>query len=92
MRAVIYYTTAANDFIRNFYFSFTPRRSSLFWNRIARHERHDCDMSDMIASQAIHERHECDTSAIQATRARHKCYRDRETSSRSIFIFRKSFI
>ena len=60
MRAVIYYTTTANGFIRNFYFSFTPKRSSLFWNRIARHERHDCDMSDMIASQAIHERHECD--------------------------------
>ena len=63
--------------------------SSLFYNTITRHKRHQCDTSDTNATQARHERHEwdkSDTSATQTTRVRHgKFWLDNDTSE-NIFL------
>ena len=43
------------------------QRSSLFYNRSARHERHEWDTS---ATRVLHERHECYTNDTSATQVK----------------------
>ena len=52
------------------------QRSSLFYNTIARHERHESDTSTTRVRHERHEcktrlQHECDTSATRMTQVEH---------------------
>ena len=43
------------------------KRSSLIYKASARHERHECDTSNMNVTRLQHEQNECNTSETQAT-------------------------
>ena len=43
------------------------KRSSLIYKASARHERHECDTSNMNVTRRQHEQNECNTSETQAT-------------------------
>ena len=43
------------------------KRSSLIYKASARHERHECDTSNMNETRLQHEQNECNTSETQAT-------------------------
>ena len=49
------------------------KRSSLIYKASARHERHECDTSNMNVTRRQHEQNECNTSETQATQVWHKC-------------------
>ena len=53
-------------------YSVSHFRSSLIYNTIARHERHECDTSETRATQVLHKRHECSTRATRTTRLRYE--------------------
>ena len=63
------------------------RRSSLYYNTSARHERHECDTNDTSATRVTHDwntsatrvTHECNTSDTSATRVKNFDF-DNETS------------
>ena len=58
------------------FLNYSAIKSSLIYNTSARHERHECDTSNISETRV---RHKCDTSATRTTRLRHKCYTN-ETS------------
>ena len=46
---------------------------SLIYNTSARHQRLECNISDMNATQVQHDRRECNTSATGVLHKRHEC-------------------
>ena len=56
--------------------------SSLFHNTSARHEWHECDTSDISATQVQHEWQERDTIDTKTTRVRHVCYTNHTSVAR----------
>ena len=46
---------------------------SLIYNTSARHQQHECNISDMNTTQVRHNRHECNTSATGVSHKRHEC-------------------
>ena len=47
-------------------------RTSLFYNKSARHEQNECNINNTSATQVWHEQHECDTSTTNDTSSTQK--------------------